>query len=123
MSLDRPIHGPVGFRRMGRGTYGSSLYRLASRSARLYLRSALPISPFQPGQRRMTSRVLLRRTLVLPIVFAAFAAACSDDKDGNGPGSGSFTLGTPSATQVTLAAGTAQNITIPVTFTGAMNPV
>ena len=70
----------------------------------------------------MTSRVLLRSTLVLPVLFATMVA-CSDNKDGNGPGAGSFTLGAPATTEVTLPAGTSKNITIPVTFTGAMSAV
>ena len=70
----------------------------------------------------MTSRVLLRSTLVVPVLFATMVA-CSDNKDGNGPGAGSFTLGAPATSQVTVPAGSSVNVTIPVTFTGAMSPV
>jgi hypothetical protein len=70
----------------------------------------------------MLSRVLLRRTLVLPILVAALAA-CSDDDDNTGPGAGSFTLGAPANAAVTLVAGQATTVTIPVTFTGSMSAV
>src|SRR5690349_15568334 len=112
--------GPVGFRHVGGGTIPHGAGLRADPPVHHVVCSSN--SPFHPGQRRMTSRVLLRRTLLLPIAFATFAVACSDDKD-VGPGSGSFTLGAPSPTEVTLAAGTSQNVTIPVTFTGGMNPV
>lgn len=70
----------------------------------------------------MTSRVLLRRTLVVPMLLAAIAA-CSDDDNGNGPGNGSFTLGAPATTQVTVQTGSATTVTIPVTISGGMRPV
>jgi Bacterial pre-peptidase C-terminal domain len=69
----------------------------------------------------MISRVLLRRTLVLPLALAAFVA-CSDD-NGSDPTGGSFTLGAPASTQVSLQPGQATTVTIPVTFTGNMSPV
>lgn len=69
----------------------------------------------------MTSRVLLRRTLVIPVLLAALAA-CSDD-DTTGTGGGSFTLGAPANAAVTIQAGQATTVTIPVTFTGNMRPV
>jgi hypothetical protein len=69
----------------------------------------------------MISRVLLRRTLVLPILAVALAACSDDDERGTGPGS--FTLGTPANAAVTLVAGQATTVTIPVTFTGSMKAV
>ena len=70
----------------------------------------------------MTSRVLLRSTLVLPVLFATMVA-CSDNKNGDGPGAGSFTLGAPASTEVTVPAGSSVNVSIPVTFTGNMHAV
>ena len=69
----------------------------------------------------MISRVLLRRTLVLPILVAALAA-CSDDEE-RGTGPGTFELKSPAQAAVTLAAGQATTVTIPVTFTGSMSAV
>jgi hypothetical protein len=58
---------------------------------------------------------------MLPLALAAFVA-CGDD-EGNNPTGGSFTLGAPASTQVSLQAGQATTVTIPVTFTGNMSPV
>lgn len=63
----------------------------------------------------MTSRVLLRRTLLLPLLMASFAA-CSDDDGPSGTG-GSFTLGQPSGTVTVVPGGTAV-ITIPTNRSG-----
>lgn len=70
----------------------------------------------------MISRVLFRRLLVLPVLCAALAA-CGDDDDTTGTGGGSFTLGTPASAAVTVQAGQATTVTIPVTFTGSMRAV
>ena len=69
----------------------------------------------------MISRVHLRRTLVLPFALAALVASNHDE--GSNPTGGSFTLGAPATTQVSLQAGQATTVTIPVTFTGNMSPV
>jgi hypothetical protein len=79
-------------------------------------------SPFNAGTRSMTSRVLLRRALVVPVLLAALAA-CNDDDNGGGPGAGTFTLGAPATAELTMARGTATTVTIPVTFTGSFEPV